>query len=471
MADTNFSAPLQTQYPMPNPPGLHFPGSEASARSQPGFTNYNSFAYESPGYTQFHSSQYGSQMPDHTPMQSQSAPFHYHHGRMPSYQPFSDQASYRPNPYYHPQPTMNMYQNGPNPSAGPPPFRGTILPGSPHPEFAEPQNEMNMLPMIEPHLSNGSQMFNAPHHFPTGSMYNSNSFQSRRPNQNQNQSMPLTMSPAVRFGGLPTQPPGQVRTPMLRGGSVGGPEQPRQPVTPNRRPSHERQHPLSPTGPDRRPQSFLARRSDRSVSPRTSHRRNFDRYSVDLGSSSQSSEDSEQASRARVALTRRLERRQMARREFGRGHLAADPNVPSPAQMHALRDKLRHFLPNELPEGSSSMCDICQKDYSGKHVDPSEEQEVAIQLPCKHIFGEHCINTWFETCQKHKNKITCPMCRKLLIEPPPRNGPFASSVTQAELYMQLFSQGENRNIPAELIAHVARAREDGRNLEGDFAHS
>ena len=110
------------------------------------------------------------------------------------------------------------------------------------------------------------------------------------------------------------------------------------------------------------------------------------------------------------------------------------PNVPSLSQMQALKDKLRHLLPGELPEDASTTCDICQKDYSAEHIDPSEDAEVAIMLPCKHIFGEYCINTWvrstlhvfvphvtnpsqFETCKTHKNKVTCPMCRKLLVEP------------------------------------------------------
>ena len=102
------------------------------------------------------------------------------------------------------------------------------------------------------------------------------------------------------------------------------------------------------------------------------------------------------------------------------------PNVPTPGQMQALRDKLRHFLPKELPEGIDATCDICQKDYSAKHVDPTEDEEIAIQLPCKHVFGEHCINTWFDTCKKDKHKITCPMCRKVLIEPMPRGGGLSS---------------------------------------------
>ena len=70
------------------------------------------------------------------------------------------------------------------------------------------------------------------------------------------------------------------------------------------------------------------------------------------------------------------------------------PNVPSLEQLRELREKLRHLLRAELPEGIDAICDICQKDYSTKHVDPSEDNEVAVQLPCKHVFGEHCINTW-----------------------------------------------------------------------------
>lgn len=72
------------------------------------------------------------------------------------------------------------------------------------------------------------------------------------------------------------------------------------------------------------------------------------------------------------------------------------------------------------------MCNICQKDYSATHVAPSEDEEIAMQLPCKHIFGEHCINTWFETCKKDKLKMTCPMCRKVLIEPLSRGHATAS---------------------------------------------
>lgn len=64
------------------------------------------------------------------------------------------------------------------------------------------------------------------------------------------------------------------------------------------------------------------------------------------------------------------------------------------------------------------MCDICQKDYSAKHVDPSEDDEVAIQLPCMHIFGEHCINTWVSRMSLSRLHMICVllenMCRRIL---------------------------------------------------------
>lgn len=45
---------------------------------------------------------------------------------------------------------------------------------------------------------------------------------------------------------------------------------------------------------------------------------------------------------------------------------------------------------------------------------------MAIQLPCKHVFGEFCFQKWVDTCKEHKNKITCPMCRELLVKPAER---------------------------------------------------
>lgn len=162
--------------------------------------------------------------------------------------------------------------------------------------------------------------------------------------------------------------------------------------------------------------------SELEPSPRNFNRRSSGRYSMDGTSGA-----GELTGPVRSPSSHAADR--MARRQRPMGHLTfrrisnhvEHPNVPSTEQLRELRERLRHLLPAELPAGIDATCDICQKDYSSKHVDPSEDTEVAIQLPCKHVFGEHCINTWFDTCKKHKNKITCPMCRGVLIEPRCRN--------------------------------------------------
>ena len=75
-------------------------------------------------------------------------------------------------------------------------------------------------------------------------------------------------------------------------------------------------------------------------------------------------------------------------------HQHFDPNNATPRQIQDLKDKLPRRLPSELADEASKICDICQKDYSLVHVQPTEEDEVAIELPCGHVFGEFCIFQW-----------------------------------------------------------------------------
>lgn len=138
------------------------------------------------------------------------------------------------------------------------------------------------------------------------------------------------------------------------------------------------------------------RRSDRSISPRTSHRRNFERYSVDLSHSSTSSDAEEAAARAPPLSRMRHRPREVRPRFVGRPHV--DPNIATPRQLQELKDGLARRLPSELPEEASKACDICQKDYSVTHVAPTEEEEIAIVLSCGHSFGEFCMFEWVSDC-------------------------------------------------------------------------
>lgn len=160
-----------------------------------------------------------------------------------------------------------------------------------------------------------------------------------------------------------------------------------------------------------------ARFPDGSVSPPTTGRRNYDSFIYDVSRATTSSDAEEAAARVPPQFrARRVHREPRPRFGHGQQH---DPGVATDEQIKALKNKLARRLPNELAEGTSTMCDICAKDYSSTHVQASEDDEIAIELPCGHCFGEFCIFEWFDTCKKHKNKITCPMCRKQLIEPPP----------------------------------------------------
>ncbi|OAG04900.1 uncharacterized protein CC84DRAFT_808854 [Paraphaeosphaeria sporulosa] len=237
-------------------------------------------------------------------------------------------------------------------------------------------------------------------------------------------------------------------------------------VTSRRNPSYQRPHRQGSSdfnSPDRRHSSRSADGhaplSELGSSLRTHNRRSFDRYSTDVPNGATGPNGPIRSPSSRGAD------RMAARRQRPIGHPLfrrmsshmEHPNVPSTEQLRELREKLRHLLPAELPEGIDAMCDICQKDYSTKHVDPSEYDEVAIQLPCKHVFGEHCIHTWFDTCKKHKNKITCPMCRKVLIEPRCREN--AQSRGQLlERLDRLRRQGDG----GPFFEHMPRAIFEGR---------
>ncbi|ORY07921.1 hypothetical protein BCR34DRAFT_590133 [Clohesyomyces aquaticus] len=466
MADSNYGTPLHYHYHLQNPPIPQTQGQESSAHPiYPPFAHYNSYlSYEAAGFNNFAPSHPSTQMSD--PMQGHDAPFGYiNQSRASHYQQFAHAAhAAHHSGGYMPPSAAGMYQSGPNQTPASGSFHSMQLQqGNQRPDLPETLPDLDM-PHLMSHSSGGmyfpSLAYSHVSHVHPPPMPSFTPLQGRRPDQ----MLPMPSTPPTgRFDGDSVPP-----TPQSRGSIRGASDlldQPRHLTSPNRRSSYERQgqHALQvPGGSERRaPHPFVthSRRSDRSISPRVSNRRPFDRYAADLQHSNVPPEFGQAASRARRTRPRTI--------PPPRAHFI-DASTPTSAQMQELRDKLRHFLPSELPDDASPTCDICQKDYSTKHVQPSEEEEVAIQLPCKHVFGEHCINTWFETCKTHKNKITCPMCRELLVKPMRLAASLGGLSPEALTFLRntidaggFAGRGEH-----QLIAQLARVRE----LDGDFPH-
>ncbi|KAF2017173.1 hypothetical protein BU24DRAFT_145115 [Aaosphaeria arxii CBS 175.79] len=449
MANSDFNLPLQqSAYLLPHPPGPHVAGPETTVPPvfQPSFVPYAPVTYDVSGYHPWYPNQYPPQYPDNN--RGMAGSFHHNHNRLPQY-PLLSPHSYGGHHAYPPSADMFSHNSS---TTAPNSFQGVQLPGSSPTEASDNRSPSN-LPSVDSLMSTGRQNypFQSYPQVPGPPYQGYSPFANRR-------SGPVLPSPSVphldRVGESGTSP-GPMRGHMRGGGGSMNSQHGHHLPSPPRRPSYERSHQGQST--DRRSPMFLAHnhRSDRSTSPRTSHRRNFDRYSTDLHPSNNLAETDDATARARLMQRRQRERE----RRFARHHFVVDSITPSMTQMQVLKDKLRHFLPSELPEGSSACCDICQKDYSTKHCLPTEDDEVAIQLPCKHVFGEHCINTWFETCKTHKNKITCPMCRKLLIEP--ARVPSATFVAAIPEVFSLFA----RNGPAEQSALLRLSRNLGPDDE------
>jgi hypothetical protein len=383
MADSNFSGQLHSAFPIapaPTPPALR----QDSDTFSPGYPHYGSFsASELPAYSHF-SNPHRPHLPEpyngypHSYLQNRHRQLPLHVGpRAAAYYP----------------PAIPMFQHGAHAAPGLAPgahFHGLHMPGGPFPECPEPR----ALPGMDHSMLGGAPGFSSP------SLHQWSSPPFPDFNRLPNSFVPSTPPTPGRYGGDAMRPLGEGRGPLRRADS-GAAELPRHMMSPGRRASHDRQlhyNAQASGGSERRPLSALvgapSRRPDRSISPRTSNRRSFDRYSTDL-SQPGNAMDTNDAAHGPMHRVRRP--RTIGFNSSYRARMMTntqDPNIPSPSQMQALKDKLRHLLPSELPNDASTMCDICQKDYSASHIDPSEEAEVAIMLPCKHIFGEHCINTW-----------------------------------------------------------------------------
>lgn len=133
-----------------------------------------------------------------------------------------------------------------------------------------------------------------------------------------------------------------------------------------------------------------SRRSDRSSSPRTANRRSYDLYAGDRTTSSTSSDAEEAAARSPPASRMRAQRERRLRFYSS----FQDPTVTFNRQIKKFKESLDKYTLRQLPDVTSPTCDICAKDYSATNVQPSEDAEIAIMLPCGHVFGEFCIDQW-----------------------------------------------------------------------------
>lgn len=333
---------------------------------------------------------------------------------MPFSQPFpppSFEVPYAP----HTSPPMSQYPDLPND-----PFHNQSQGRSPYPPDGGHQMFYSPPPRLHPYLASQPRpppAFQNRASYPRMENGGSTDTNAMFPVREQLQGMQPYFPPSSPGFGGPTLP-ATGPTPTIRrqhysmtgfnpSRQYGGPvrmshpatqDQPRPMHSPNRRLSHQEYHSHNRAHNDemRRSSTLIdaqGRRSERSISPRTSSRRSYDRYSFDLPQSSTSSDAEEAAARAPPSSRMRHRPREMRPRFFTQ-HQHIDPNVATARQIQELKDKLPRHLPSDLPKDMSTTCDICSKDYSSTHVKPVEEEEVAIELPCGHYFGEFCIFEW-----------------------------------------------------------------------------
>jgi hypothetical protein len=158
-----------------------------------------------------------------------------------------------------------------------------------------------------------------------------------------------------------------------------------------------------------RTSNIQRQRPDGNASPSTATRRNYDRFSHDLPLPFSSSDAEEAASRIPPSFRARHLPREPELRFLSPMH-RPNPNIATTRQISELKAKLPRILLRDLPEGASSTCDICDKEYSWRQVSPSEDAEIAVELMCGHRFGEWCISQWVRLSVFH-----LPDCGEMLI--------------------------------------------------------
>lgn len=77
---------------------------------------------------------------------------------------------------------------------------------------------------------------------------------------------------------------------------------------------------------------------------------------------------------------------------------------------------------NDFPNDAT--CTICMEPFGG-----TEDSEIPVQLPCRHLVGRKCISRWLES------KNSCPFCRRVLFGLEPLSGPEREAYAEASAFM------------------------------------